>query len=292
MAVLRGAQRRLGDVHNDGTSSGDFGLLSSGTSGEGSLDSPLPSYYGYELANKLAVKGATVGTLNLGQANSFGYSSALPNGSHAVMLVNANPSSSFSVSPSSVGLASTSGTQYTYDSAHPAIATGSFSGSSISVPPESVVVLTGSGSSGTGGGSGGGSGGGGGSSAGSGAFVSGYNSSKCLDDNNDSFAAGSKAQIWDCNSGPAQDWTVNSDGTITINGNCLDIYQGGTANGSQVQTWTCNGQSNQQWKAENGTLVNPASGKCLDDPGWNTDDGTQLDIWTCNGGANQKWTQP
>ncbi len=126
-----------------------------------------------------------------------------------------------------------------------------------------------------------------------GPIVSGLNSAKCADNNNGSGANGNKVQIWDCDGNTAaQNWTVNSNGTLTIDGGCMDITGANFSNGTLIDLWTCNGGSNQQWQATNGTLVNPASGKCLDDPGSNTTNGTQLILWTCNGGSNQQWRLP
>jgi hypothetical protein len=126
-----------------------------------------------------------------------------------------------------------------------------------------------------------------------GAIVSGVSSSACLDNNNGSGANGNKVQIWTCDGyAPAQNWTVNANGTITIDGGCLDITGANYTNGTLAELWTCNGGANQQWTASNGALVNPTSGKCLDDPNSSTTNGTQLQIWSCSGAANQKWTLP
>jgi hypothetical protein len=133
------------DVHNYGSPTADFGMFSSASSGEPAMDTPYPPYYGYQLAAKLAVKGAKVGTLLVSTPNIYSYYSELPNGSYDVMLVNADPSNSYTISTSNLGLTSSSETEYTYDSANPAIASGSLSGSSVSVPAQSVVVLSGSG---------------------------------------------------------------------------------------------------------------------------------------------------
>jgi hypothetical protein len=97
------------DVHNYGTPSADFGMFSSATGGEPAMDTPYPPYYGYELAAKLAVKGAKVGTLAVATPSIYDYYSQLPNGSYAVMLVNADPSSSATVTTSSLGITSSSG---------------------------------------------------------------------------------------------------------------------------------------------------------------------------------------
>src|SRR5215467_11278716 len=126
-----------------------------------------------------------------------------------------------------------------------------------------------------------------------GAIVSGVSTAKCMDNNNGAATRGNKVQMWDCNGNTgAQSWTINSNGTITIDGGCLDITGNQSANGTLIEWWTCNGGANQQWQSVNGQLVNPATGKCLDDPASNTANGTQLILWTCNGGANQQWRLP
>jgi len=135
--------------------------------------------------------------------------------------------------------------------------------------------------------------GGGGGGGATGTIVSGVSSSVCMDNNNGSGANGNKVQIWNCDGyAPAQNWTANANGTITIDGACLDITGANYSNGTLVELWTCNGGANQQWKAENGELVNPTSGQCLDDPNASTTNGTQLQIYGCWGGTNQKWTVP
>ncbi|HJP76219.1 MAG TPA: ricin-type beta-trefoil lectin domain protein, partial [Pseudonocardiaceae bacterium] len=61
---------------------------------------------------------------------------------------------------------------------------------------------------------------------------------------------GTKVIIWPCNGQTNQQWTLNSNGTVTgaQSGLCLDVNGAGTANGTLVQLWTCTGGSNQQWK--------------------------------------------
>jgi hypothetical protein len=130
------------DVHNYGTATADFGMFSSATGGEPAIDTPYPPYYGYALAAKLAVKGATVGTLPVATPNVYGYYAQQPGGSYAVMLVNADPSNSYQLSASSLGITGSSETEYTYSAADPAIVSGTLAGSSVTVPAESIVVLT------------------------------------------------------------------------------------------------------------------------------------------------------
>ncbi|HEY6501151.1 MAG TPA: ricin-type beta-trefoil lectin domain protein [Streptosporangiaceae bacterium] len=132
-----------------------------------------------------------------------------------------------------------------------------------------------------------------GSATPSGHIVAGDDTADCVDVAGGSASPGTKVEMWTCDSDPAaQTWTMNSNGTVGINGQCLDVTGASTADGALIEEWTCNGGANQQWLAVNGELVNPVSGKCLDDPGFNTTGGTQLDLWTCNGGSNQQWSVP
>jgi hypothetical protein len=126
-----------------------------------------------------------------------------------------------------------------------------------------------------------------------GTIVSGLDTADCVDNNNASGTDGTKVQMWDCdgNTG-AQNWTVNSNGTLTLDGGCMDITGANYTNGTLIEWWTCNGGANQQWEASSGELVNPTSGLCLDDPASNTTNGTQLILYTCHGSSNQKWTLP
>jgi Ricin-type beta-trefoil lectin domain/Concanavalin A-like lectin/glucanases superfamily len=131
-----------------------------------------------------------------------------------------------------------------------------------------------------------------GSATPAGPVIAGDDTADCVDDNGQSTADGTKIEMWTCNGGSNQQWTMESDGTVRVLGKCLDITGGGTANGTLIELWTCNGGANQQWLPVNGMLVNPVSGRCLDDPAFNTANGTQLDIWDCNAGANQQWSVP
>jgi hypothetical protein len=133
----------------------------------------------------------------------------------------------------------------------------------------------------------------GGGTGATGTIMAGDNTAKCVDNNNGSGANGNKVQMWDCDGNvAAQNWTVNSNGTLTIDGGCMDITGASNSNGTLIEWFSCNGGANQQWQATGGQLVNPASGKCLDDPNSNTANGTQLILWSCNGGSNQQWHLP
>jgi hypothetical protein len=132
-----------------------------------------------------------------------------------------------------------------------------------------------------------------GSSTPTGEVIAGDDKSECMDVNTGSSTPGTKVQMWDCNDNAnSQQWTMESNGTIGINGQCLDITGANYSDGTLIEEWTCNGGANQQWIAVNGEIVNPISGMCVDDPAFNTTEGTQLDLWTCNGGSNQQWSVP
>jgi hypothetical protein len=115
---------------------------------------------------------------------------------------------------------------------------------------------------------------------------------KCMDVYGGHTTNGTKVELYDCNSTVAQQWTVQSDGTIRNQGKCLDLYNG-FGNGALLEIWDCNGGANQQWKAgANQSLVNPTAGRCIDVPSWNSTNETQLSLYDCNGGGNQRWVLP
>jgi hypothetical protein len=78
------------------------------------------------------------------------------------------------------------------------------------------------------------------------------NAGKCLDVTGKATTNGALVELWTCNGGTNQQWTVGA----------------------------------------NSSLVGTGSAKCLDDTGNSTVDGTQQEIWTCNGGTNQVWHLP
>jgi len=122
---------------------------------------------------------------------------------------------------------------------------------------------------------------------------SGVLSGLCLDDNGAGTTNGTHIEIYTCNGTAAQQWTIESNGTIQTSGGCMDVSNGGTSNGTVVQWWTCNNSGAQQWQVgANNSLINPQSGKCLDDPNSTTTTGTQLQIYTCNNTGAQNWTLP
>ncbi|HEX3785388.1 MAG TPA: ricin-type beta-trefoil lectin domain protein [Pseudonocardiaceae bacterium] len=116
---------------------------------------------------------------------------------------------------------------------------------------------------------------------------------KCADVSGASTTDGTKVDLYTCNGTNAQQWTVNSNGTLQALGKCMDVTAAGTADGTLVDLYTCNGTAAQVWQHQsNGELINPNSGKCLDATNNSSADGTQLQIWSCTDAANQQWTIP
>jgi hypothetical protein len=114
-------------------------------------------------------------------------------------------------------------------------------------------------------------------------------SNKCLDDPGANTTAGTKLDIWTCNGGTNQHWTLPA-GAVTsgIPGKCIDDNGSSSANGTKIDVYTCNGGGSQSWTIKtNGTVQ--VYGKCLDIVGQGTTVGTSIDLWACTGGSNQQW---
>jgi hypothetical protein len=76
--------------------------------------------------------------------------------------------------------------------------------------------------------------------------IVGTQSGRCVDVPNSSRTNGTRVQLWDCNGGSNQGWTLTSNRTLTVYGNmCLDAA--GSGNGQQIQLYDCHGQANQRF---------------------------------------------
>jgi hypothetical protein len=120
----------------------------------------------------------------------------------------------------------------------------------------------------------------------------GVGSGRCLDVSGASQTDGTNVQIWDCNGGTNQQWTLTDSNQLTVYGNkCLDVPGHATTAGTRPVIWSCNGGTNQQWRVNSdGTVVAVESGLCLDVSGAGTANGTAVQLWNCTGGNNQKWS--
>jgi hypothetical protein len=118
----------------------------------------------------------------------------------------------------------------------------------------------------------------------------------CLDDAGGKTATGNKVQMWTCEGDPQEQWTLESDGTVRLDGKyCLDSAGGAGQNGTAVVLDPCTGATSQIWTPEpgqNNALVQKSSGQCLTDPADQTGDGVGLQVWHCNQAGNQAWRLP
>ncbi|SEO76962.1 arabinofuranosidase catalytic domain-containing protein [Actinacidiphila rubida] len=134
----------------------------------------------------------------------------------------------------------------------------------------------------------GGSGGGG-----TGGALRGTASGRCLDVPNQTQTNGTQTELWDCNGGTNQQWTVTGAKELRVYGSkCLDDEAGGTANGTRAIIWDCNGRNNQKWNVNSdGSITNVQTGLCLDASAYGTANGTLVQLWACTGAGNQKWSR-
>jgi hypothetical protein len=115
-----------------------------------------------------------------------------------------------------------------------------------------------------------------------------HQGSWCWDVAGGSTADHTVIQLYTCNSGANQTFTLSSTGQIKFGGKCVDVRP----DNDQLQLFTCKSTSdfskgNQMFNLHGqmtGTL-----GKCLDIQGGVANDGTPLQIFSCNGGGNQTW---
>jgi hypothetical protein len=200
-------------------------------------------------------------------------------GRRAVVLLNRTGSAaSITAHWSNLGLAGSATVHNVWTGADVGSSTSSYT---TSVPVREAVLLTITGTDGSGGGS----------QSSSGQIV-GNQSGRCIDINNSVSDNGTQAQLWDCNGQTNQKWTYTSSKQLQIYGNkCLDAYNNGASNGTAAVIWDCNGQTNQQWNVNSsGTISGVQSGLCLDASGAKTANGTKIVLWACSSASNQKWT--
>ena len=122
----------------------------------------------------------------------------------------------------------------------------------------------------------------------------GAQSGKCLDLFGFDTRDGAVVDIYTCDGGMNQNWTLHPSGQLVNahSGKCLDVKGQLTANGAVVQQWSCTGGANQKWTYNQVTrqLIGQQSGKCLDVSQGSTANGSRVVIWSCGSQTNQQWT--
>ena len=102
---------------------------------------------------------------------------------------------------------------------------------------------------------------------------------------------GSRAELFGCNGGLNQTFTLPGDGTLRVQGKCLDALGPVTGEYRNVHLWECNGEPQQSWNVlQDGRIVAVATGLCLDVEGGGTADGAWLMTFPCHQGSNQRWS--
>lgn len=128
---------------------GDYGVLSNGgctttTSGicEPAANTPFPAYYGLQMLNNLGKAGDTMVSSSSNQNLVATHAVKQANGDLAVLLVNKDPSNSYTVSLALNGYsAGSSATVYTYGENSSSITSTSGSSSSVTIAPYSLTLL-------------------------------------------------------------------------------------------------------------------------------------------------------
>ena len=127
-------------------------------------------------------------------------------------------------------------------------------------------------------------------------------SSKRIDVNGASLAAGANVQLWDKNSTVAQQFYIEStsDGYYTVrnigSGKYLDAYGGVARNGVNVDQWSKHSGKSEKWTfTENSdgsyTIASALNSKyVVDVTAAKTANGTNIELWEKNSGNNQKFT--
>jgi hypothetical protein len=136
------------DLNNFGSpTGGDYGLVSSGSPESEAAGTPLPPYYGEQLASNLTADGGDIGTLHTGSSDVVGFKSDLGHESR-VLLVNTAPSQVVSVADrwftSGSALDVLTYSPLTAGSPNPVVPSTTTAGRSLVLPAESIVVVTGS----------------------------------------------------------------------------------------------------------------------------------------------------
>ena len=133
--------------------------------------------------------------------------------------------------------------------------------------------------------------------------IHGIGSGRCLDV--PSTAAGTQAQIFDCNGNASQQWTYNPGTKALLYANvpslCLEARGGGTTSGTAVQINNCSGAAGQRWTLEElnmsinqgggGRIVNDNSGLVMEVASGNTANNSLVRLYTSNNTEAQQWSR-
>jgi hypothetical protein len=118
-------------------------------------------------------------------------------------------------------------------------------------------------------------------------YILGSASHRCIDVAGGRAVNGNYTQIYDCHSGPGQQWAFVN-GTLRSMGMCMTTA--GSSSGAALVIQSCNGGSAQLFRLTSAhDIVHSGTNTCVDVKGNKTAAGTRLQVWKCNGQTNQKW---
>lgn len=107
------------------------------------------------------------------------------------------------------------------------------------------------------------------------------------------YSSGELLQVYQCNGGTNQLWSLQSNGWVSNPGSAsfVDVPWATTAPGAQLDSNNKNwpATSNQLWHSANGYQLRGIGDMCLDIPSANIANNQVVQIYTCNGGSNQQW---
>lgn len=117
----------------------------------------------------------------------------------------------------------------------------------------------------------------------------------CLDVAGGGKTNGTPVQIYTCNGGAAQAWTLEgSEDELHLRNvgsqKCLDVAQNASANGTKIQIYDCYKSDGQSWKGDvraTAPLKSVSTGKCLDLSAFTKS--TDARLWDCKNAASQKF---
>ncbi|MGX5211702.1 ricin-type beta-trefoil lectin domain protein [Streptomyces violaceus] len=117
----------------------------------------------------------------------------------------------------------------------------------------------------------------------------------CLDVAGGKEANGTPVQIYTCNGGAAQQWTLEGSEDDLYFRNvgsqrCLDVAGNKSANGTKIQIYDCYKSKGQSWKGDvraTAPLKSVSTGKCLDLSAFTKS--TDARLWDCKVAASQKF---
>ncbi len=119
-------------------------------------------------------------------------------------------------------------------------------------------------------------------------------SGMCLDDKNDVLSYGNTVQIWSCNGGASQKWTVESNGNVQIAaGYCLDYLETVSPPSTVASLGECDLGGTMVWTIHSDGSLAPAAilPNCLLVTGTPAN-GTQPIPGSCDGSSDEEWNLP